>query len=102
MTCRPAWGSDLLHPVSQPSTAVGYFRVTVTLHCLIVPSGGESAVVLHVRVGPPPHREEAGEFRSLALAAGAEIAAEMQVKLRAINPRLLIGSGKLDELQGLR
>jgi GTP-binding protein HflX len=63
------------------------------------PSGGERAIVVHVRVGRPPHREDAGEFRSLALAAGAEVAAEMQVKLRVLNPRLLIGSGKLEELK---
>jgi len=63
------------------------------------PSGGERAVVVHVRVGPPPYREDEEEFRSLALAAGAEVAAELQVRLRTLNPRLLIGTGKLEELQ---
>jgi len=56
-------------------------------------------LLLHVRVGPPPHREDEGEFQSLALAAGAEIAGEMRAQLRTMNPRFLIGSGKLEELK---
>ena len=63
------------------------------------PRRGERAVLLHVRVGPPPHREDDDEFRSLTLAAGAEIAGEVDARLRNINPRYLIGTGKLDELK---
>jgi len=63
------------------------------------PSRGERAVLLHVRVGPPPHREDDDEFRSLAVAAGAEIAAEIDARLRTVNPRYLIGIGKLEELK---
>jgi GTP-binding protein HflX len=63
------------------------------------PTRGERAVLLHVRVGPSPHREDDGEFQALALAAGAEIAAEIDARLRVMNPRYLIGTGKLAELK---
>ncbi|NND37653.1 MAG: GTPase HflX [Gammaproteobacteria bacterium] len=63
------------------------------------PSGGERALLLHVRVGPPPYREDEGEFQSLALAAGAEISGEIRAQLRTVNPRFLIGSGKLEEVK---
>ena len=63
------------------------------------PKRGERAIILHVRVGPPPYREEEGEFDSLAVAAGAQIVGEMRVRLRSINPRFLIGTGKLEELK---
>lgn len=63
------------------------------------PRRGERAVLLHVRVGRPPHREDEEEFHGLAAAAGAEIVAEMHARLRSINPRTLIGTGKLEELK---
>lgn len=65
------------------------------------PQRGERAILLHVRIGPPPYREDHDEFVALADAAGAEILGELEAKLRNINPRILIGTGKLDELKHL-
>ena len=65
------------------------------------PSRGERAVLLYVRAGPPPYREDHDEFVALADAAGAQVLGELEAKLRSINPRILIGTGKLDELKGV-
>jgi GTP-binding protein HflX len=65
------------------------------------PKRGERALLLHVRVGAPPYLEESGEFRALADAAGADLVGEIRARLRRINPRFLIGAGKLEELRAL-
>jgi GTPase len=65
------------------------------------PEHGERAVLVHVRIGPPPFREDEGEFRSLALAAGAEVAGQLTAKVRSANPKYLIGTGKLEEIKAL-
>jgi len=65
------------------------------------PQRGERAILLHVRVGSPPYQEEHNEFRALASAAGAELVGEISAPLRRLNPRHLIGSGKLEELVAL-
>jgi GTP-binding protein HflX len=65
------------------------------------PKRGERAILLHVRVGPPPYRETHNEFEALADAAGAQVLSEVEAKLRNINPRILIGTGKLEELKSV-
>jgi len=65
------------------------------------PKRGERAVLVHVRVDPPPLRDDEEEFCALGLAAGAEIAAQVTVRVRAANPKYLIGTGKLDEIKAL-
>jgi GTP-binding protein HflX len=45
--------------------------------------------------------EEQQEFESLALAAGAEVTGTLAAPLRTINPRFLIGIGKLAQLKQL-
>ncbi|MGI9343953.1 MAG: ribosome rescue GTPase HflX [Gammaproteobacteria bacterium] len=65
------------------------------------PTRGEQAILLHVRLGAPPYREDDEEFRSLAIAAGAEVSGELPARLRTANPRYLIGVGKLEELKEL-
>jgi GTP-binding protein HflX len=62
------------------------------------PGTGERALLLHVGLQRPCDRDEIEEFRALAASAGADIVAEMQTRLQRPNPRLLIGSGKADEL----
>jgi GTP-binding protein HflX len=54
-----------------------------------------------VRVDPPPFREDEGEFCSLALAAGAEVAGQLTARVRSANPKFLVGVGKLDEIKAL-
>jgi len=58
-------------------------------------------VLVHVGSGHAPAAEEVQEFEALALAAGAQVAAALPAPLRVINPRYLIGTGKLDELKSL-
>lgn len=58
-------------------------------------------MLLHVGPGRAPLPEEEQEFRALALAAGAEVVASLAAPLRVINPRYLIGTGKLQELKDL-
>ena len=63
------------------------------------PGRGERAVLLHIGAGRAPLAEEQQEFEALALAAGAEVAAAVDAPLRDINPRYLIGTGKLSQLK---
>ncbi len=65
------------------------------------PERGERAVLVHVGSGRNPPPEEQQEFAALAMAAGAEVAGCLTAPLRSINPRYLIGSGKLEELRRL-
>lgn len=65
------------------------------------PSGGEQAILVHVGVGQPPRAETKEEFNALALSAGAEIAGSLTAALRQVNPRYLIGTGKVEELRQL-
>jgi GTP-binding protein HflX len=65
------------------------------------PSHGELAVLVHVGLGGLPSSEQQLEFNSLALSAGAEIAGQLTASLRRVNPRYLIGTGKLEELRRL-
>ncbi|MCC7328952.1 MAG: GTPase HflX [Gammaproteobacteria bacterium] len=65
------------------------------------PERGERAVLVHVGPGRAPLPEEKQEFIALARAADAEVAATLDAPLRTLNPRLLIGTGKLGELRQL-
>ncbi len=65
------------------------------------PRSGERAICLHVHAGRAPSPEEQEEFEALALSAGASIVGRLSASLRQINPRHLIGSGKLEELCAL-
>jgi GTPase len=65
------------------------------------PEGGEKAILVHVAWRRAPLPEEQQEFEALARAAGAEICGRVFAPLRSINPRFLIGSGKLDQLKAL-
>jgi len=65
------------------------------------PSHGERAVLVHVKIGSAQPAEEQQEFQALALAAGAEVAGALSASLRKVNPRYLIGTGKLEELRQL-
>jgi GTP-binding protein HflX len=65
------------------------------------PQRGERAVVLSVGIGAAPDADQQGEFRALADAAGAEIVGTLVARLRAANPRTLMGKGKLAEVKAL-
>ncbi len=65
------------------------------------PGRGESAILVQVGIGQAPGAEEQQEFAALALSAGAEIAGTLRASLRQVNPRFLIGTGKLEELRQL-
>ncbi len=63
------------------------------------PERGERAILVHVGRGRAPRVEEQLEFEALARAAGAEIVASVTAHLRTINPRFLIGTGKVAQLK---
>ena len=65
------------------------------------PSHGERAVLVHVGIGQAPRAEAREEFGALALSAGAEISGSLTAALRQVNPRYLIGTGKVEELRQL-
>jgi GTP-binding protein HflX len=65
------------------------------------PSHGERAVLVHVGIGQAPRTEAREEFNALALSAGAEISGSLTASLRQVNPRYLIGTGKVEELRQL-
>lgn len=65
------------------------------------PQSGEKALLLHVSLGRPVAEEDRQEFHALAVSAGAEIVGELSATRPTANPRYLIGSGKLEELQAL-
>jgi GTP-binding protein HflX len=56
---------------------------------------------LHVRLGRQPRNEEQAEFQALADSAGALVVGELAAAVRRVNPRFLIGSGKLEEVKRL-
>lgn len=65
------------------------------------PQRGELAILLHVGIGAPPDKDQQQEFRELADAAEADVVGELTARLRAVNPRTLIGAGKLAELAAM-
>jgi GTP-binding protein HflX len=65
------------------------------------PQRGESALLLNVGIGGPPDADHQQEFRALANAAEANVVGELSARIRDVNPRTLIGSGKLAELASL-
>jgi GTP-binding protein HflX len=62
------------------------------------PGAGERAILLHVGVHRACDPDEIAEFGALARSAGADIVAERHARVQRLNPRLLIGTGKADEL----
>jgi GTP-binding protein HflX len=62
------------------------------------PGAGERALLLHVGVQRACDPDEIAEFAALARSAGADIVAERHARVQRPNPRLLIGTGKADDL----
>jgi GTP-binding protein HflX len=54
-----------------------------------------------VGIGLSPGADAEEEFNALARSAGAEVAGTLTAALRQVNPRFLIGTGKLEELRQL-
>jgi len=52
-------------------------------------------------VGRSPFDEEIQEFAALATSAGAEVVAALSAPLRTLNPRYLLGTGKVAEIKAL-
>ena len=63
--------------------------------------GGERAVLVHLEGQDPQMREDAQEFRELALSAGAEIVCMVNVPRHRPTAKFLVGTGKVDELRDL-
>jgi GTP-binding protein HflX len=65
------------------------------------PRAGERAVIVHLDLGAAAEPDQREEFRLLAAAAGAEVAAELGGSRAVPDPRLFVGSGKAEELKAL-
>ena len=63
------------------------------------PGGGERAVLVHIEFAASDNSEDPDEFIELAISAGAEVAVFVSGQRKAPQPRLYIGSGKLDEIR---
>jgi len=61
--------------------------------------GGERAVLVHLEDQDPQAREDAQEFRELALSAGADIICLLNVPRHRPTAKYLVGAGKVEELR---
>jgi GTP-binding protein HflX len=68
------------------------------LRLLDRPQTGERALLVHLSRGRQASADELQEFRALARSAGAEIVAELAVRVDRPNPRFFAGRGKADEI----
>ncbi len=60
---------------------------------------GDAAILVHVTTGPVSEAEDSmAELRELALSAGVAVVDEIIQRRSAIDPRTVMGKGKLDEL----
>ncbi len=62
------------------------------------PTGGERAILVHLDFSQYTDQQVIEEFKELALAAGAEIAAFVTGSRRSPDPKYFAGSGKVDEI----
>ncbi|MFZ1860024.1 MAG: ribosome rescue GTPase HflX, partial [Candidatus Competibacter sp.] len=63
------------------------------------PRGGERAVLVHLLLNGLEDEQESGEFRALALSAGAECVALISGRRQSPDARWFVGSGKADEIR---
>jgi len=63
------------------------------------PDAGETAVLVHVDFQDEQKREDAGEFLELVRSAGAVPATLLTGSRQRPDPRIFVGSGKLEELR---
>ena len=61
--------------------------------------GGERAILVHLDGQDPEAREDPQEFQELAISAGAETVAFVNVARHRPSAKFLIGSGKVEELR---
>ncbi len=64
------------------------------------PRAGERALLVRIGFDGPPDQDELSEFEALARSAGAEVLGLITGTRRAPDPRLYVGSGKAEEIQG--
>jgi GTP-binding protein HflX len=65
------------------------------------PKLGERAILVQVAVGGRLGQDQIGEFEELARSAGAQVCASLAGSRHAPDPRLYIGTGKVEELRDL-
>ncbi len=65
------------------------------------PETGERALLVHLKARDPRLTADLCEFRELALSAGAEVIDTITANSDRPNPKFLIGTGKVDEVQQL-
>ena len=65
------------------------------------PSGGERAVLVYQKTDRGDLATEMGEFRELAISAGAEVLTDVKSSRITPDPKLFLGKGKVEELSEL-
>ncbi|WP_372861818.1 ribosome rescue GTPase HflX [Spongiibacter sp.] len=63
------------------------------------PDSGERAVLVHLNLGSEDEREDADEFVQLVTSAGGDPVAFVSGQRHHPDPRLFVGSGKLEEIR---
>ena len=63
------------------------------------PESGERAVLVHLELSSESDREDPREFEELVLSAGGDPTAFIMGARNAPDPRIFVGSGKLDEIR---
>jgi len=63
------------------------------------PKGGERAVLVHLDFSAHEDREDLGEFRELAISAGALPVAEITGARKQPDPKYFVGTGKAEEVR---
>ena len=63
------------------------------------PQGGERTVLVHLDFSAHEDREDLGEFRELAISAGAVPVAEITGARRQPDPKYFVGTGKAEEVR---
>lgn len=64
------------------------------------PRSGERALLVRIGLGAAPGEDELSEFEALARSAGADVLALVTGTRKVPDPRLFVGSGKAEEIQG--
>ena len=65
------------------------------------PDIGQRAILVHVIFNGSANNQELGEFKDLVRSTGAEIATVITVQRSVPDAKLLIGSGKVEEIGSL-
>ena len=65
------------------------------------PSSGERTLLIHLKLRNPSFTADLCEFRELAISAGAVVVDTVISGVHSLDPKLLIGKGKVEEIRAM-